>query len=150
MKDIFYSFFIALSIFLIIDIIWLSISVKLLYKPAIGSLLNQNPILWSASLFYFIYIFCLTAVIIKPALVSGSLNQAFWMGLLFGMAAYSTYNLTNMSVLKNWSVNIVFVDIIWGSLLTAFSSLATVYLIKNFFHKLNLIISKNYIKQNFF
>ena len=89
-------------IFLIIDVIWLSITVKLLYRPAIGNLLNDKPVLWAAALFYIIYVLGLAVIIIRPAIVYNSSIQALWMGFIFGLVAYGTYNLTNMSVIKNW------------------------------------------------
>ena len=41
---------------------------------------------------------------------------------MFGFVAYGTYNLTNMATVKGWSPTVVFVDMIWGGSLTAFSS----------------------------
>ena len=120
-------------IFLIIDVIWLSITVKLLYRPAIGNLLNDKPVLWAAALFYIIYVLGLAVIIIRPAIVNNSSIQALWMGFIFGLVAYGTYNLTNMSVIKNWSTNIVWIDMLWGGSLSGFSSMMGVFLVKNFF-----------------
>jgi uncharacterized membrane protein len=41
---------------------------------------------------------------------------------MFGLVAYGTYNLTNMATVKGWSPSVVFVDMLWGGSLTAFSS----------------------------
>ena len=120
-------------VFLIIDIIWLSITVKLLYRPAIGNLLNDKPVLWAAGLFYIIYILGLAFVIIRPAIYNNSSIQALCMGFIFGLVAYGTYNLTNMSVIKNWSATIVWIDMFWGASLSGFSSMVGVFIVKNFF-----------------
>ena len=132
-KSLILSLVFASSIFLIIDIIWLTITVKSFYRPALGSLLLDKPIMWAAALFYIIYMLGLTLIILRPALINESVFQALWTGIIFGLVAYGTYNLTNMATIKNWSVNVVFVDMIWGGILTGFSSAAGIYITKNFF-----------------
>lgn len=132
MKEILSPFFIALFIFLLIDIIWISLSVKFLYKPAFGELLNEKPVLWAAILFYIIYVFGLTLIIIKPAINYDSLTHALLMGAIFGLVAYGTYNLTNMAIIKNWSPKVVFIDMAWGTFLTSITSAATFYFTKFF------------------
>ena len=130
-KSLVISFFFAATIFIIIDAIWLMITVKLFYKPLLGSLLLDKPILWAAILFYLVYPMGLTFVILKPAIEAESIALAFWTGLVFGIVAYGTYNLTNMATIKNWSSTVVFVDLIWGGLLTGITSGLVVYIMKN-------------------
>ena len=132
-KQLIISFIFVSTIFLIVDVIWLSITVKSVYKPNLGDLLNDKPVLWAAVLFYIIYMIGLTLIIIKPALASNSVLQAFWTGVIFGIVAYGTYNLTNMATIKNWSSTIVWIDMLWGGLLTGSSSAAGIYLTKTFF-----------------
>ena len=132
-KSLIISFFFVSTIFLIIDVLWLSITVKSLYRPALGSLLKDKPVMWAAVLFYFIYMIGLALIIIKPALDNDSIFQALWTGIVFGVVAYGTYNLTNMATIKNWSSSIVWIDMIWGGLLTGFSSATGIYLTKTFF-----------------
>ena len=127
------SFIFVSTIFLIIDVLWLSITVKSLYRPALGSLLKDKPVMWAAVLFYIIYMIGLALIILKPALTNDSVLQALWTGVIFGIVAYGTYNLTNMATIKNWSASIVWIDMIWGGLLTGFSSAVGIYLTKVFF-----------------
>ena len=47
---------IASLIFLIIDVIWLSFATKSFYRPLIGSLLTDKPVMWAAALFYILYV----------------------------------------------------------------------------------------------
>ena len=132
MKLLFSSTLIAAVIFLIIDIIWLSFAVKSFYKPNIGHLLLERPVLWAAALFYVIYVFGLALVIIEPALNSDEVIKFIFKAFVFGMVAYGTYNLTNMATIKGWSTNVVFVDMLWGGLLTAFSSYFGILIAKKF------------------
>jgi len=127
MKAIIISCISASLIFLIIDAIWLSITIKLFYKPNLGALLNDKPIIWPAILFYLIYPVGLTLIIIKPTLYNYDFLQAFWTGIIFGIVAYGTYNLTNMSTIKNWSTSVVFVDMFWGGLLSGITATTSLY-----------------------
>ena len=133
MKLLLTSTLLAALIFLIIDIIWLSFSVKSFYRPNIGHLLLDTPIMWAAALFYIIYVFGLAIVIIEPSLNSNETFKILFRSFLFGLVAYGTYNLTNMATIKNWSSTIVIIDMIWGGILTGFSSAIAIYLTKSFF-----------------
>ena len=113
---------ISALIFLIIDVIWLSFSVKSFYRPNIGHLLLETPVMWAAILFYLIYVIGLAVVIIEPSLDYQNTQKFLIKAFMFGLVAYGTYNLTNMATIKGWSPNVVFVDMIWGGTLTAFSS----------------------------
>ena len=130
MKLLLTSTLLAALIFLIIDIIWLSFSVKSFYRPNIGHLLLDTPIMWAAALFYIIYVFGLAIVIIEPSLNSNETFKILFRSFLFGLVAYGTYNLTNMATIKGWSTKVVFVDMIWGGSLTAFSSYFGILLAK--------------------
>ena len=132
-KSLLLCFFLASIIFLIIDVIWLSITVKTIYRPALGLLINDKPVMWAAALFYIIYVVSLTLIILRPALANESVFQAFWTGAVFGIVTYGTYNLTNMATIKDWSPTIVWIDMIWGGFLTSFVSSISIYLTKTFF-----------------
>ena len=132
MKILLTSLLFTSIIFLIIDIIWLSIMVKHFYRPNLGLLLTDKPVMWAAISFYFIYVLGLSIIILQPALNNDSVFQAFWTGLIFGIVAYGTYNLTNMATINNWSAKVVFVDIAWGGFLTGSSSSIGIYLAKKF------------------
>ena len=95
--------------------------------------MNEKPILWAGILFYLLYVMGLTLIVILPALDSDSFYKAIWTGLLFGLVAYGTYNLTNMSFIKNWSPTVVIIDMIWGGLLSGAVAGLTYYIIKNNF-----------------
>jgi len=132
MKTILISFFFASIVFLIIDLLWLSFSVRNFYKPNLVDIpTNDKPILWAGVVFYLMYVVGLTLLILLPALNNDSIFQALWTGIIFGIVAYGTYNLTNMAFIKNWSINVVVVDMIWGGILTGSSSALSVYIVKN-------------------
>ena len=133
MKTILISFFFASLVFLIIDLLWLSFSVKNFYKPNLIDIpTNDKPILWAGVVFYLMYVVGLTLIIILPALNNESIFQALWTGIIFGIVAYGTYNLTNMAFIKNWSVLVVIVDTFWGGFVSGITAYVSFYLTKIF------------------
>ena len=124
----------ASLIFLVIDIIWLSFATKSFYRPLIGNLLTDKPVMWAAALFYLIYVFGIALVVIQPCMNSDSILKTVYTGFIFGLVAYGTYNLTNMAVLKGWSPTVTFVDMFWGGSLTAISATTGLYLAKKIIH----------------
>jgi uncharacterized membrane protein len=67
-----------------------------------------------------------------PSVEKNSLNSAILLGALFGFFTYATYDLTNLATLKDWPITIVFIDIIWGSVLTGIVSTAGFYILSYF------------------
>ena len=132
MKMILSATFLAALIFLIIDIIWLSFAVKSFYRPNIGHLLLDKPVMWAAAMFYIVYVVGIGVVIIEPSINFDSSFSFILKAFIFGLVAYGTYNLTNMATVKGWSPSVVFVDMIWGGSLTAFSSYYGILLSKKF------------------
>ena len=130
MKIILTATVLAALIFLIIDIIWLSFAVKSFYRPNIGHLLLDKPVMWAAAMFYIIYVFGIGVVIIEPSINLDNTFSLLFKAFVFGLVAYGTYNFTNMATVKGWSPSVVFVDTIWGGLLTAFSSYSGILLAK--------------------
>ena len=84
-----------------------------------GGLL-ADQVNWTAAIvFYLLFIVGIYIFAIVPAVNKESLKYAIMMGALFGFFTYATYDLTNLATLKDCPIKIVFIDIIWGSVLTA-------------------------------
>ncbi len=130
MKLLLSSTLLAALIFLIIDVIWLFFAVKSFYRPNIGDLLLDKPVMWAAVMFYMVYVFGLCIVILEPNLNYDDVSKFLFKAFIFGLVAYGTYNLTNMATIKGWSPNVVLVDMLWGGSLTAFSSFFGIYIAK--------------------
>ena len=67
----------------------------------------------------------LVVFVVTPAIEKGSWARALLFGALFGLITYATYDLTNLATLKNWSLAVTVVDLIWGTVLAASVSVAT-------------------------
>ena len=111
------------AIFLAIDFVWLSLMAKNFYRKELGPLMLANPNLVAAGIFYIIFSVAAGFLVFQPAVEKGSWQHALGYGALFGLATYATYDLTNLATLKGFSPKLVVVDLLWGTSLTAVSSL---------------------------
>ncbi|MBC7766881.1 DUF2177 family protein [Arenimonas sp.] len=122
----------ALSIFLVIDGIWLGFLAKSFYAKQIGFLFKTNINWIAALLFYILFIFALLVFVINPAIEKNSIIHAILFGALFGFITYATYDLTNLATLKDWPIAVTIVDLIWGSFVTAAVSSVTFLIFTKF------------------
>ena len=112
-------YLLSLIVFLAVDMLWLGVVAKNFYRNNLGHLLRAD-VNWAAALiFYLLYVAGVLIFAAMPALERQSLRQAVLLGALFGFFAYATYDLTNLATLKDWPLNVVLVDILWGAVLTA-------------------------------
>jgi len=111
-------------VFFIIDLIWLGVLAKGFYQKNLNALLSPKVKWPAAIIFYLIFIAGILIFAVIPAVVKDSWRHAVLWGALFGFFTYMTYEFTNLALLKNWPLNIVFVDILWGVVLC--TSVATI------------------------
>ena len=114
-------------IFFAIDMLWLGFVAKNFYRKHIGFLLAENVNWTAAIVFYLLYIFGIIFFAVMPALKENNWQIALHNGALLGLLCYATYDLTNMATLKNWPFTVVWVDIIWGIVLTGSVSLLSYF-----------------------
>lgn len=130
-----YVYVVSLSLFLIIDFIWLGVVASSFYKTQLGHLL-AGSVNWLAVVgVYLILAAGVTVFVISPALEARSITQALLGGLFFGLVAYAVYDLTNLATLKNWPLLVTVVDIAWGAIICGLVAtftylLAMMYIIK--------------------
>lgn len=110
-------FLVAFVVFFAIDILWLGLIAKNLYKKYLGFLMSENVNWIAAVIFYIVFIIGLSFFVIEPALAKSSLSYAILAGLFFGFITYATYDLTNLATLKDWPITITIIDLVWGSFL---------------------------------
>ncbi|TDQ67035.1 putative membrane protein [Maritalea mobilis] len=122
----------TLIVFLGIDFVWLSYVARNFYFERMSHLMAESPNFTAAGLFYLFYVVGIVYFAVLPALKSGSMMTAIVSGALLGLVAYGTYDMTNYATLKNWSLTVSIVDMIWGATLTATSAAAGFYLTRMF------------------
>jgi uncharacterized membrane protein len=109
------TYFAIFSTLFVIDMLWLGVIAKSTYANAMGSLLSPNPNLWAAAAFYLMFPVGLLIFAVLPQ-AGSPVWKAALMGALFGFFAYSTYDLTNLAVIKEWPLALTFIDMAWGTL----------------------------------
>jgi len=118
------AYVVALIVLAACDFVWLSTMGAGVYRPRLGGLLLERPVLWAAVLFYLVYAAGAVVFAVAPALEAPSWLRAAGMGALFGLFAYATYDLTNLATLRGWSITVTVLDIGWGAVLTAIGATA--------------------------
>lgn len=119
---------VAAVIMIAIDMVWLMGIGRGFYVQEIGDILLDQPNLLPALAFYILYSIGVTVIVIAPAIEAQSVTRALVYGVLFGLVAYGTYDLTNLAVMKGFTTKIALIDMVWGGLITGFVSAVTVKL----------------------
>jgi uncharacterized membrane protein len=88
--------------------------------------LLEQPNVPAALAFYLLYSVGVVILVILPAYETQSVVKALLYGLLFGLVAYGTYDLTNLAVMKGFTTKIALIDLVWGGVITGFTSAVTV------------------------
>lgn len=117
----------TLVAFLAIDAVWLGLVAPKFYTGQIGHLMAPSPNFLAAGIFYALYVVGILVFAVLPAQEVGPM-KALLLGALFGFFAYATYDLTNLSTLKNWPILVTVVDLAWGTFLTGTAALAGYYI----------------------
>jgi len=120
-------YLICTAVFFAIDFAWLSTATSRIYKPMLGDLLSDHPKLGVAGVFYLAYVVGIVALAVVPALQEGNVVGALWRGALFGLLAYATYDLTNLSTIRDWPWRISVIDMAWGTTLNSIVAVAGFY-----------------------
>lgn len=110
---------------LILDALWLGVIAKPLYLNQLGAVARfENgslQALWLPALLVYIALIAGIVVFVLPK-AQGDLLWGLIYGGLFGLITYAIYDFTNLAVLKDWSLMISIIDVIWGTILCSISS----------------------------
>ncbi len=104
-----------------IDFLFLGLVAKGFFTAQVGSMLGAIKLL-PAVLFYLIYV--VGIVIFVSGSPAATWQTTLLFGALFGFFCYATFELTSLSLLKHWTWPVVFVDVAWGTFVTAVASTA--------------------------
>lgn len=107
-------FILTLLVYSILDLAFINLFAKEFIQKQVGAMLAPSPDLKAAVIFYLIFIATLLYFCVYPAYEIKSVIKSIISGALFGLVTYGTYELVNKSLLANWPVQMVIVDILWG------------------------------------
>lgn len=120
-------YFMTLLIVLGIDSIWLGLIAPKFYRSQIGHLMADKANLFVASVFYLLFVGVLLYFVILPGRTM-PMREVILRGALFGLVTYATYDLTNYATLRDWTLLVTVVDLLWGIALTGTTSALAVWL----------------------
>jgi steroid 5-alpha reductase family enzyme/uncharacterized membrane protein len=106
------------------DFVWLNLVMGSYYFSKLQALARiQNgtwdPILWAA---LGVYLFLASGIYLFVVRPSKTLTDSILKGAVLGLVMYGVYDLTNHSLVKDWSIEIAIVDMIWGFTLCSLTS----------------------------
>lgn len=115
------KFCIALLTILLLDLFWLGGVMNEFYVKQIGNLgrLDVNgfaPLYPAVAGVYFLIPFGVLFF------AQGKPSWAFFKGSIYGLVLYGVYEFTNLSLVKNWPLEMALVDLIWGPALCGISA----------------------------
>ncbi|NIY78211.1 MAG: DUF2177 family protein [Rhodobacteraceae bacterium] len=119
-------------IFFVVDAIGLRLLIKPVFERHIGHLFADPFRVGPAALFYLGYVAGVLWFVSWPALRDNDPVMALIGGVFLGLLAYGTYEFTNYATLKDWSVQQVLTDTIWGGFLTGMAAWAGVLITRHF------------------
>jgi uncharacterized membrane protein len=115
-----------LLIFLVIDAVWISQIIGPIMQSQLADLLAAE-VNWLAALtFYLLYGAAYWYLILAPHQRQRSATiELVKRSFAFGLICYATYDLTSLSVLRDYTWTIAVMDMLWGGALTAVSGTLT-------------------------
>lgn len=127
---LFKQYCMSLFFLCLIDIPWITFFAKRFYFEQIGHLMAPTISYLPALVFYILYPAALVFfVVIDSKNYQLSLSESFLRGAFFGFIVYAAYDLTNQATLKEWPWIMTFVDVMWGSFLSASVSSIVLFVI---------------------
>lgn len=125
---------IAFPIMLVLDLIWIGGLGAGFYRSQLGSMLRPD-VVWPAALaFYVIYALAIAFFVIMPAVQVHSLLRVVLAGAFLGLAAYAAYDFTNLATITGWPLPVTFVDLAWGTFVTAVTSTSAYLIVTKLLH----------------
>lgn len=119
-------YLITALLFFIIDAIGLRLLIKPVFERHVAHLFADPFRVGPAAVFYLGYVAGVLWFVSGPALQAANPTAALFGGTLLGLLAYGTYEFTNYATLRDWSLNQVMIDTLWGGVLTGVSAWAGV------------------------
>ncbi|MFT5867431.1 MAG: putative membrane protein [Gammaproteobacteria bacterium] len=119
-------------IFFAVDFIGLRFIVKPVFDRHVAHLFADPFRAIPALLFYLGYVAGMLWFVSVPALRTEDPLAALLGGIALGFLAYGTYEFTNYATLRDWSMEQVAIDTIWGGALTGFAAWAGVMVVRAF------------------
>ncbi len=110
------------AVMLGLDALIIPLVMRPLFLTYLGPLMLDSLRLVPALLFYAIHIFGLVYLAGLPALRDGNSKTGAVNGAVLGFVAYSCYEMTSWTIMRDWNATLVIVDVGWGTLISSLSA----------------------------
>ncbi len=125
---LFKTYLFLLPILFLIDYIWLGKLMGPFYVRELGPLARSAgngfaPVVWAAVLVYLLIPLGIVIFVLPMLPAEGFVLPALGYGLLYGLILYGVFDMTNYSLLANYSLKMAVVDICWGGFLNSVATL---------------------------
>jgi uncharacterized membrane protein len=104
------------------DALVIPLVMRPLFQSVLGDQMLQTLRLGPAALFYLIHISGLVYFAGLPVLRGGSARRAMLDGAMLGFVAYSCYEMTSFTIMRDWTTTLVLIDLAWGTIISGFSA----------------------------
>ncbi len=108
---------------LILDGLWLGVIANRFYfdnlRPLVRAKGDTFDVNYVAAGAVYVLMVLGFMLFIAPSLQKWSYVEAIIKSALLGLVVYGVYDFTNLATLRDWSVLVTFVDMLWGSFLFA-------------------------------
>ena len=128
----FFAFVATIIPLAVLDTVWLMFVAKGFYSTHMSFLFSKTVNFTPVLFFYPIYAFVVLMLVVMPAVAANSWVEALWRGALLGLAAYGAYDLTNHATIAGWPLKMTLVDMGWGVVVTALTSVIAYFIISHF------------------
>jgi len=112
----------VIATILVLDGLWLGVVARDLYKREMGDLMADSVRIVPAAIFYLLYPMAL--IYLTAMTPPAGWGEALLRGAVLGLAAYGAYDLTALSVVRNWPLKLSLIDLAWGTVLSAAAAAA--------------------------
>lgn len=126
------SYAVTFIVFIVVELIWLLVLAKELYKKELGYIMKEKPSLAPAAIFGLLFVLGLVFFVVNPALTKGDWSYALFTRILYGLITYATYTLTNLANLEAWPLKVSLIDLIWGVVLGGSVSTISFFILNRF------------------
>jgi uncharacterized membrane protein len=109
-------------VFLAGDFFMIPMVMRPLFQEHLGAQMLDTLRLTPAFLFYLIHIAGLVYFAGLPAMRDGSATIALVNGALIGLIAYSCYEMTSYTIMRDWGIRLVVIDLTWGVVISGLSA----------------------------
>lgn len=112
---------IAAVIFIVLDLLWIGVIASKIYAQHLGFLaeMKDGKVVFKIPVGLMVQVVIavgLTAIILLALQLDNRLVVAMAMGAFTGFVIYFTYDFTNYSFVKGWTLPVSLLDVGWGTL----------------------------------